>query len=87
VITANVTDDRRVASVSVKYNAGGVQYNANLTENGSIWQVTIGPFPTEQFAEGDYPINAQFTATDAAGNSRVTNINGIVVLHDCIIIT
>jgi len=86
-ITANVTDDRGVASVSIRYTIGVNSYDASLSNAGAVWQLTIGPLPSEQFDAGSYPVNAQFTATDTSGNTRVSNVSNLAVLHDCTIIT
>ena len=90
-ITANVTDDRGVASVSVQYTIGANAYNASLSNVGGVWKVTIGPFPSELFAdngsEATYPVDASFTATDTTGNARVSNVSNLAVLHDCYIVT
>ena len=88
-ISANVTDDRGVASVSLHYTIGSNSYNTSLSKAGNTWQVTIGPIATEQFPSSNaaYQVDAQFTATDTSGNSRVFNVNNIAVLHDCIVIT
>lgn len=86
-ITATVTDDRGVASVSIHYTIGANSYDASLSNAGAVWQLTIGPLPSEQFDAGNYTVNAQFTATDTSGNTRVSNVSNLAVLHDCTIIT
>jgi RNA polymerase sigma factor (sigma-70 family) len=88
VLTVDVTDDRGVVAVTVRYVvAAGVGERA-LSRVGNVWQVPIGPFAAAEVPTGiTHQINAVFTAVDAAGNSRVANVDNIATLIGCPIIT
>lgn len=83
-LSVGVTDDRGVVAVSVHFVAAGVVGDRSLSKSGNNWQVTIGPFPEAAVSPaGNYPINATFTAVDAAGNSKTLNNGNIATLADC----
>lgn len=86
-LTVSVTDDRGVTAVSVHFASTGVSGDRSLSKNGSVWQVTIGPFPEAAVSpSGSYPISATFTAVDAAGNSKALANGSIATLVDCPIV-
>jgi hypothetical protein len=64
VITATVTDNVGVASVTLTYSdPGGGKREEPMTSGNGVWTATMGPFNWEGNSEW------QVTATDKAGNT------------------
>ncbi len=87
VLSVAVSDSSGVAAVTVQFTVAGVPHSASLTNSGSVWQATIGPFPAAQVPVGLHQLNAQFTATDTVGNAGISNAAGIATVRGCTIIT
>jgi hypothetical protein len=73
-VSADVTDNAGVASVTVFWGRDGIEARQSLSQtSGSRWAGTLGPFP-----EGP-PVSFRFEATDHRGNVARSQTGTITV--------
>lgn len=82
-VTGVVTDAVGVASVSVSWAVGTKSGTTTVTQSGTSYSATIGPFATDTVAypTDELPLTITMAAADAAGNQASANTT--VTLFDC----
>ncbi len=87
VITAVVTDEVGVVSVTASWTIGGSPASVAMSRSGDLYSTTFGPFEYLTVPDGSAPpLTIIITARDAAGNESKTSVTVTVhSLADCLI--
>ncbi len=82
-VTGVVTDAVGVASVTARWTVGAKSGTTTVTQSGTSYSATIGPFATDTvpYPTDELPLTITLTAADAAGNQASANTT--VTLFDC----